>query len=126
MAAGPSRAARTGREGPHVASGVGSARRERCTDAVYGVAISPDGRRALSCGPDRTIRLWDVETGQELRRMLCPTAVAAVAFSPDGRRALSDGDPDRGGTLLPSLPIVLVAFVVTGRSPLPRTPPGLA
>src|SRR5262249_45143811 len=34
------------------------------TNMVSGVAISPDGKRALSSGTDGTVRLWDVTTGK--------------------------------------------------------------
>jgi WD40 repeat protein len=56
---------------------------------VWSVAFSPDGHRALSGSADRTMRLWDVETGKELRRFKNPAWVDDVAFSPDGRLALS-------------------------------------
>jgi WD40 repeat protein len=62
------------------------------TDHVQRVVFSPDGRRALSGGNDKVLRLWDVDTGRELRRLQGHTAiVASVAVSPDGRRALSCG-----------------------------------
>jgi hypothetical protein len=60
---------------------------------VGGVAFSPDGRRAISCGVgDKKVRLWDVETGQELACFAGHRdAVMNVAFSPDGRYAVSGG-----------------------------------
>ena len=36
---------------------------------VTGVAFRPDGQRLLTCGGDRTVRLWDVETGRQRRRV---------------------------------------------------------
>jgi WD40 repeat protein len=66
------------------------------TDIVRSVSISQDGRRVLSCSPDRTIRLWDVASGKELRRLEGhDSAVHSVAFSPDGRRALSGAGSTR-------------------------------
>jgi WD40 repeat protein len=56
------------------------------------VAYSPDGRQALSGGSDGTVRLWDLDTGQELRRIEAHSEEAlSVAFSPDGRQAVSGG-----------------------------------
>ena len=43
-------------------------RLEGHTAAVQNVALSPDGRFALSGSEDRTMRLWSLDTGQEIRR----------------------------------------------------------
>jgi WD40 repeat protein/serine/threonine protein kinase len=65
------------------------------SSGVYAVAFSQDGRLALSGGADHAVRLWDVESGRELRRFVGHKAVVtSVVFSPDGRLALS-GSHDR-------------------------------
>jgi WD40 repeat protein len=55
---------------------------------VFSVAILPDGLRALSGGQDNTVRLWDLETGTELRRAENSLGITSVVVHPDGRRAL--------------------------------------
>jgi WD40 repeat protein len=65
------------------------------TDEVISVAFSADGRAFLSGGSDKTLKLWDIATGREIRTFVGHTdSVIAVAFSPDGRNALS-GSSDR-------------------------------
>jgi WD40 repeat protein len=71
---------------------------------VWCAALTRDGKRALSAagmvqdgvkwvpGNDRAIRLWDLETGKELRRFEGHTSeLRCLAFSPDDRRFLSCG-----------------------------------
>lgn len=61
-------------------------------DYVLSVAISPDGRRALTgcSNGDHAIRIWDLETGEESGRLEGHAlGVYRLAFSADGRRALS-------------------------------------
>jgi WD40 repeat protein len=59
-------------------------------DWVNAVALSPDGRRALSGSEDSMLRLWDLQTGQLLRTFAGHEAgVKAAVISPDGRHALS-------------------------------------
>jgi WD40 repeat protein len=56
------------------------------------VAVSADGRRVLSGSKDKTARVWDIDTGKELRRFAeLPTAPQAGAFSPDGGRVVVSG-----------------------------------
>ncbi len=58
--------------------------------SVYGVAFSPDGREALTGARDGLVKLWDVATGQIVRRYAGHTGwVTGVAFGPGGRRVAS-------------------------------------
>ncbi len=62
------------------------------TGNVKAVAFSPDGTLLASGGDDKSLRLWDVASGQELFFSLDHNnAVSAVAFSPDGTLLASGG-----------------------------------
>ncbi|OCH89251.1 hypothetical protein OBBRIDRAFT_31370 [Obba rivulosa] len=58
---------------------------------VTRVAFSHDGKRIVSSSLDKTIRMWDAETGQTVAGPFNghTDEVTSVAFSPDGKRVVS-------------------------------------
>jgi len=58
--------------------------------SVLGVAVTPDGKRAVSASWDHTLKVWDLETGRALRTLEGHSLpVSGVAVTPDGKRAVS-------------------------------------
>lgn len=61
--------------------------------AVYALATSQDGKFLVTGGRDRTVRLWDFASRQQLRLWQGHAqAVTAVAISPDSRWAASGSE----------------------------------
>ncbi|MEG4867161.1 MULTISPECIES: WD40 repeat domain-containing protein [unclassified Microcoleus] len=61
----------------------------RQSSGVSAVAIAPDGLTAISASLDKTLKIWDTETGRELKTLTGHRAVTAVAIAPDGLTAIS-------------------------------------
>ncbi|RFP57925.1 MAG: hypothetical protein BJG00_011765, partial [Limnothrix sp. CACIAM 69d] len=62
------------------------AHRSRVTAAQF----SPDGQRIVTASWDKTARLWDAKTGQEIAKLAGHEGdVRAAQFSPDGQRILT-------------------------------------
>jgi len=40
------------------------------TDHVFAVAFSPDGKRVVSGSRDRLVKIWDAETGAQVRSVV--------------------------------------------------------
>lgn len=65
------------------------------TNVVYSVKFSPDGRLLASGSGDRSVRLWNVETGeccQVLNGHL--NEIWATDFSPDGQLIASSSEDE--------------------------------
>src|SRR5262249_22628349 len=66
------------------------------TGAVYSVAIAPDGRTALSGSEDKTLKLWDLSSGKEIRTFQGHQGhtgtVWSFALTPDVSTALSGSE----------------------------------
>jgi len=62
---------------------------------INSVSISADGKRLASGSDDKTVRLWDTETGKEIQRFVGhEELVSSVSLSADGKR-LASGSGDK-------------------------------
>jgi WD40 repeat protein len=61
--------------------------------SVFCVSLAPDGKRAVSASFDRTLKVWDAESGECLKTLQGHTdTVRSVSLTPDGRIAVSASD----------------------------------
>jgi WD40 repeat protein len=78
------------------------------TETISMVSFSPDGRRILTSAADKTARIWDAATGQQLMVLAHKERVSHAAYSPDGKRLITTSadktariwDPASGQQLL--------------------------
>ena len=58
---------------------------------MWGATFSPDGTRIVTASRDKTARIWDAATGQQMGEPLRGHGgpVASAAFSPDGKRIVT-------------------------------------
>ncbi len=63
-------------------------------DGVWSIAFAPDNESVATAGSDKTVRIWDVETGNQKKVLKgSESLVFSVAYSPDGKTiASSDAD----------------------------------
>ena len=52
--------------------------------------MSPDGRRAVSASYDKTLKVWDLETGAVLAAFTCDASAHCCAFA--GAHGIFAGD----------------------------------
>jgi WD40 repeat protein len=49
------------------------------------VAVTADGRRAISASNDQTLRLWDLKSGKEIATFTGESAICSFGATLDGR-----------------------------------------
>ena len=71
--------------------------------SVRKVLFTPDGKQLITVSADKSIRIWDVGTGESVKTILMPNgpgeegSLSAAAISPDGKKLAVSGIPmDRG------------------------------
>ncbi|HRW82648.1 MAG TPA: NB-ARC domain-containing protein [Methanothrix sp.] len=62
---------------------------------VWAVAVTFDSSRAVSASSDRTLKIWDLKTGEILKTLEGHSGwIMAVAVTPDGKQAVSASSDD--------------------------------
>ena len=65
------------------------------TGCIFGVAVTPDGTRVVSCSYDETVRVWDLHTGEAVFVLEGhKDGVYEVAVTPDSSKVVSTSAKD--------------------------------
>ena len=59
--------------------------------ALFGISFSPDGRRLVTAGWDRWLKLWDIATGRETLSIKTDVGYYDAIFDPSGERIATSG-----------------------------------
>ena len=62
-------------------------------EPVSAIGVSPDGMLLISAGKDRTVKVWDFQTGELRAAYPTLSAILAVGWAPCSRRVIM---ADRG------------------------------
>ncbi|CAE6485903.1 unnamed protein product [Rhizoctonia solani] len=88
-------------------------------DAILSIQFSPDGTRVVSGSCDRTIRVWNTETGEDMLAPICGHTgnVNSVEISPDGTKIVS-GSQDETISVFDLKSGVRLLGPITGHGPV--------
>jgi WD40 repeat protein/serine/threonine protein kinase len=79
-------------EGKLIRTLTGDTESRESANALFCLAISPDGTRIAAAGADQRVWIWDASTGTALARLSGHDgSIWGLAFSPDGSRIASAG-----------------------------------
>ncbi len=59
---------------------------------IHTCAFSPDNRKVISGSHDKTIKVWDLEKGKELKSLCGFNEIRVCIFSPDAKHIISGDD----------------------------------
>jgi WD40 repeat protein len=86
------------------------------TAALLSVAVSPDGEHIATSSNDKSVKIWDASTGQEVYEIMTDAPQNDVAYSPDGRYLAAGGA--NGSTIIwdVSVPDPVELYKLSGHS----------